>query len=187
MPRFDKKILMLVVAVALIATASPASACSCAPGDARESLRRADAAIIGTLLSQTPYGQGSAIYKFTVDEAVKGEFGQTADVESADNGAACGLEVPIGGQTGLFLDGSHAVGWHSSLCQQISPRELREAAEPMPAPDGDGPIKMIAGGNWGEMGLFALDSEGRTLMYGKREGGPSRVPEPTDPFDRGAH
>ena len=43
----------------------------------------------------------------------------------------------------------------------------------MPAPDGEGPIRLIVGGNWGEMGLFALDSEGRTLKYGERPGGSS--------------
>jgi hypothetical protein len=134
-------------------------------------LKAADAAIIGTLLSKTPSGQWNADYTFRVDEAVKGDFGETVVIESANDGAACGLEVPVGGQTGLFLDGSHDKGWRSSLCAQISPEELREAARPLPAPDGEGPIKMLAGGKWGDMGIVALDSEGRTLAYGRRAGG----------------
>lgn len=163
--------LVLIVGIIVLATSAPASACSCAQSDPRTSLKAADAAIIGTLLSKTPSGQWNADYTFRVDEAVKGDFGETVVIESANNGAACGLEVDIGGQTGLFLDGSESKGWRSSLCAQISPEELRAAARPMPAPDGEGPIKMLAGGKWGEMGIVALDSEGRTLAYGRRAGG----------------
>lgn len=163
--------LLVLMVTALVATATPAKACSCAQGDAREQLEAADAAIVGTALSRTPSGEYSVTYTFRVDEAVKGEFGETVQVGTASNGAACGLEVGIGQQTGLFLSGSAAKGWSSSLCDQISPEELREAARPMPAPDGEGPIKAIVGGDWGDMGLFALDAQGRTLMYGERKGG----------------
>ena len=58
--------------------------------------------------------------------------------------------------------------WNSSLCQQINAQELHDAAQPFPAPDGEGPIKMLVGGSWGEMGIVALDSQGRTLAYGER-------------------
>ena len=163
--------LLVAIAAILVMTSTPAGACSCAVGDARERLEAADAAIIGTALSRAPSGDRTVVYIFNVDEAVKGSFGQTVEVETASDGAACGLEIGIGQQEGLFLSGSQMEGWHSSLCQQIAPEELREAARPMPAPDGEGPIKLIVGGDWGDMGLFALDSEGRTLMYGRRERG----------------
>ena len=163
--------MVLVVGVIVLATSVPASACSCAQGDPWTQLKSADAAIIGTLLSKTPSGDWDADYRFRVDEAVKGSFGETVTISSASDGAACGLEVRIGGKTGLFLDGSHRKGWSSSLCQQISPEELRETARPMPEPDGEGPIKMLVGGKWGDIGIVALDSEGRTLAYGLRPGG----------------
>ncbi len=137
----------MLAAVLLVAIATPASACSCASGDDRDALARSDAAFIGTLVSRTDSGR-SATFRFTVDEEVKGEFPQTIDVSSASDGAACGLEVRMGQQTGLFLSGDETQGWSSSLCQQISPEDLREAARPMPAPDGEGPIKLIVGGNW---------------------------------------
>jgi hypothetical protein len=167
-----KKTSVLVAAVlAVVVTAVPAKACSCALGDPRDALEAADAAFIGTLLSQAPNpedeGQTST-YTFTVDEEVKGQLGETVEVQSSSNGASCGLEVPIGGQTGLFLDGD-AAQWSSSLCAQIDPEELRAAAEPLPEPDGVGPIKMLVSGSYGEMGIMALDSEGRTLAYGERE------------------
>lgn len=167
---------LLFLAVIVLATGAPASACSCVISDNRDRLARADAAIIGTALSVTPTeDEGTVTYTFSVDEEVKGDFDDTVQISTASNGAACGLEVGIGDQTGLFLSGSQTEGWSSSLCQQISPRELREAARPLPEPDGEGPIRLIAGGSWGEMGLLALDSEGRTLMYGKRDSGSSVV------------
>lgn len=162
---------LAIGAVLLVATAVPAAACSCATGDPRTRLKKADAAIVGTLVSKAPDGQYDAVYTFTVDEAVKGEFGDTVEVESAADGAACGLEVRPGQQTGLFLSGNHQAGWTSSLCAQIAPDDLREAAAPMPEPDGEGPVKLLVSGRWGDVGIVSLDSEGRTLAYGNRRGG----------------
>jgi hypothetical protein len=166
-----KSRLLAAVIFAVVITAVPAKACSCAIGDPRDALAQSDAAFIGTLVSQTPDpgdGGQSSTYRFTVDEAVKGEFGGTVDVHSASNGAACGLEVPIGGQTGLFLTDDGGVWW-SSLCAQIDPDELRDAAQPLPEPDGQGPIKLLVSGSYGEAGIIALDAQGRTLAYGERE------------------
>jgi hypothetical protein len=140
-------------------------------GDPRDSLKAADGAFIGTMLSHTPDpgdGGQTSTYTFSVQEEFKGEFGGTVDVRSATNGASCGLEVPIGGATGLFLnlvDGA----WHSNLCQQIAPEDLRAAAQPLPEPNGEGPIKMLVSGSYGDAGIIALDAQGRTLAYGERE------------------
>lgn len=166
-----KSRLLAAVIFAIVVTAVPAKACSCAIGDPRDALAQSDGAFIGTLLSQTPDpgdGGESSTYTFTVDEEVKGDLDGTIEVHSASNGASCGLEVPIGGQTGLFLRDDGGVWW-SSLCSQIDPDELRAAAEPLPEPDGEGPIKMLMSGSYGEAGIVALDSQGRTLAYGNRE------------------
>src|SRR5688500_12846371 len=122
----------------MLATALPAKACSCALGDPRDGLKASDGAFIGTLLSQTPDpGQeGSSIYTFTVSEEIKGTFEETVEVHSASNGAACGLEVPIGGETGLLLTLVNQQ-WYSSLCQQVAPEDLRDAAQALPQPDGE--------------------------------------------------
>lgn len=166
---------ILVICLALIAQATPASACSCAVEvDPRDSLAYADGAIVGTLkskkLAEEPKGDyfntgADTIYTFRVDEAFKGTFDDRVQVHSAFSGASCGLEVRIGKQTGLFLY-ERKGEWHSSLCSQISPEELREAAAPLPEPNGEGPIKMLVGGSLGEAEVIALDSEGRTLSYG---------------------
>jgi len=166
-----KSRLLAAVAFLIVVTALPAKACSCALGDPRDAFAASDGAFIGTLTSQTPdpsdpsYG---SIYAFTVEEAFKGDLSETVEVHAASNGAACGLEVPLGGRTGLFLDLIDG-RWSSSLCQQIAPDDLRAAAQPLPEPDGVGPIAMLVSGSYGEAGIVALDSEGRTLAYGERD------------------
>ena len=163
--------LLAAVVLAVVATALPAKACSCALGDPRDALKASDGAFIGTLVSKAPDPADpdySAVYTFSVEETFKGSLGETVEVYGASNGASCGLEVPIGGRTGLFL--TLAEGrWLSSLCQQIAPEDLRAAAEPLPEPDGSGPIAMLVSGSYGEAGIVALDGEGRTLAYGERE------------------
>ena len=166
-----KSRLLALVVFAIVATALPAKACSCFMGDPRDALKASDGAFVGTLVSATPNAEDegqTSTYTFTVEEEIKGDLGGTVDVISSTSGASCGIEVPIGGQTGLFLDMVDGA-WSSSLCQQVDPDQLRAAAQPMPEPDGEGPIKMLVSGSYGEAGIIALDSQGRTLAYGERE------------------
>ncbi|HEV2756248.1 MAG TPA: hypothetical protein VG318_10800, partial [Actinomycetota bacterium] len=68
---------------------------------------------------------------------------------------------------GLLMWQDDATGrWWSSGCSVRDPERLREAAAPLPAPDGRGPVRVLAGGSWGEVGHLALDGRGRTLGYG---------------------
>jgi len=165
-----RSLLLVGVAAIIFAGALPAKACSCFQGDPRDALAEADAAFIGTLLSRTPDpdNQYLSTYTFSVEEEIKGQLDDTVPVRSATDGASCGIEVPVGGQTGLFLTASEE-GWSSSLCQQIAPDDLRAAAQPLPAPDGEGPIRMLVSGSLGEVGIIALDDQGRTLAYGMRQ------------------
>lgn len=162
------------VVTALVALAAPAKACSCALGDPRDALARSDGAFVGTLLSRRPAVDSGGepdlqtdVFTFQVDEDVKGVYPDTFDVYSASSGAACGLEVGQGEQSGLLLYFHEEDGrWWSNLCSQMSPEDLREAAAPLPEPDGRGPVRMLVGGTWGEVGHLALDGRGRTLGYG---------------------
>src|SRR5688572_22966247 len=116
----------LSVALAgVAATAEPATACSCALGDPRTALARADAAFIGVYLER----RDDTTYVFRVEERVKGRLPAIVEVRSASNGAACGLEVGIGDRIGLFLDRAGGE-WRGNLCGQIAPGRLREAARP---------------------------------------------------------
>src|SRR5688500_10271202 len=81
--------LLAAVVFAIVATALPAKACSCALGDPRDALKASDGAFVGTLLSQTPDPDSpdqSSIYTFTVQETFKGTLDETVEVHSASNG-----------------------------------------------------------------------------------------------------
>ena len=164
-----RRILQLagLVAIGLLATALPAGACSCFQGDPRDQFEAADAAFIGEFVGMRPGPdpEWDAIYTFDVEEEWKTDFGETVDVHAANNGAACGIEAQPGQMVGLFLtmEGSD---WSSSLCSQTSPSTMRQAASPLPEPNGKGDARMIVGGSFGKARVMALDKAGRTLGYG---------------------
>ena len=160
----------LLAFLLVLATAQAAHACSCAPGDPRDALHRADGAFVGTFVGRTEVDDQTAIYSFEVETAVKGTIGATVDVRSSSNGASCGLEVGIGQRIGLLLDTAEDGEWTSGLCSQIDAEVLLQAAQPLPPPDGVGPVRFVVGGNLGENRLMALDRKGRTLGYGAGEG-----------------
>jgi hypothetical protein len=152
----------------------PAHACSCAGGyDPRDALAAADGAIVGTYVSRHPVDPtdeyGDTVYTFSVDEAVKGEFGNTVDIHSGSSGASCGFEMPPGAQTGLFLDLDEGV-YRAGLCSQIDPQRLRDAAAPLPAPDGVKPVRYVVGGSFGDQRVVTLDAQGRIIAYGEGDG-----------------
>ena len=159
----------LVVMLAVLAvTVEPASACSCIPPDPWKILKQADGAFVGRLESRREVDQGRAVLTFSVERAVKGSIGDTVEVTTANNGAACGIETPVGQRVGLFLDRS-GNRWVGHLCWQVSPEDLLAAAT-LPAPNGRGPAAMFVGGRFGPARTLALDTKGRTLAYGMGSG-----------------
>ena len=131
-------------------------------------LQRSDGAFVGTLIERVVEGE-EAIHTFRVEQAVKGAIGETVVVRSHRDGATCGLEVPLGARVGLFLE-REGPNWRSNLCQQVDPDDLLAAAEPLPEPDGSGPVALLVGGSFGDARTIALDEEGRVLAYGGGEG-----------------
>ena len=164
-------VLSLVVAAsaALAATAGPAYACSCAPPDPRSLLGQADGAFVGRLVGRQELDAGRARFTFEVERSLKGALGATVDVESASDGAACGIETPIGSRIGLFVERRDG-RWTSSLCWQVTPEDLLAAARPLPPPNGRGPTAVLVSGRFGPARLLALDALGRTLAYGRGKG-----------------
>ena len=148
----------------------PAHACSCAIGDPRDALHDSDAAFVGALESKEPIDDQRAVYTFSVETAVKGDLGSSVEVESASYGAACGFEVPTGRRIGILLRRARDGDWSGGLCSQLDPDVLIAAGQPLPAPTGEGPIRFLVGGNFGEARLLALDAAGRTLGYGYGDG-----------------
>lgn len=153
----------LVTLAALAGSAKPAHACSCIPPDPKAFLARADGAFVGTLENRLDLGDGRALFTFRVERSVKGALGATVDVESASNGAACGLEASVGGRIGLFLarDGTR---WTSSLCWQVDADDLLRAAARSPR------VELVVGGRFGSARLLGLDRRGRTISRGVGRG-----------------
>ncbi|MEX1263927.1 MAG: hypothetical protein WEE66_08350 [Actinomycetota bacterium] len=161
--------LVVVISVFVFAD-GPAHACSCAVGDPRDALHASDGAFVGALVSKDDIDGGQAIYTFSVETSVKGGLVGSVDVESSSSRASCGFEVPLGRRIGILLHQQPDGDWTGGLCTQIDPDELIKAGEPLPAPNGEGPIRLIVGGNFGEARVLALDERGRTLGYGYGDG-----------------
>jgi hypothetical protein len=121
--------LVVALSAAAVFAALPADAlaCSCLPwGNAKEELAKAKGAFVGVYLGRKalPGSPGAAIYRFRVERRLKGTFGKNIEVVSANNGAACGLEVQKGHRYGLLLRRERG-RWHSSLCEQRTARFFR--------------------------------------------------------------
>lgn len=160
---------VLVLATAVLAAAvEPARACSCVQPDPWAILPKADGAFVGRLASRRETDQGRAVLSFSVERAVKGKIGTTVEVTTANNSASCGIEMPVGQRTGLFLlrEGGR---WIGHLCWQVEPDDLLAAAA-LPAPNGREPVKLFVGGDFGPARTLALDARGRTIAYGMGTG-----------------
>ncbi|MGH8974463.1 MAG: hypothetical protein ACRD0C_14840 [Acidimicrobiia bacterium] len=174
---------LLLAAAALVGVARPAGACTCAPFDTRSALTAADAAFVGTFVSRTdppspldgaPAGAGDAVYRFRVDQAVKGALGPEVEVHSASNEASCGLSVAAGRPVGLLLserDGHY----HGDLCRQPSPERLLRASEPLATPEGRLPPWVVVGSTYGNGRSVAIDDEGRVAGVGTGAGATTAV------------
>lgn len=156
-------VLVLVVAT-LAGSIAPAGACSCIPPNPWRYLQQADGAFVGRLVSREETSNGRAVLVFSVERSVKGRLGATVEVETANNGAACGIETSVGQRIGLFLmrEGGR---WTGHLCWQVSPEDLLAAAS-LPTPNGRGDVALLVGGRFGAARTLALDGQGRTLGYG---------------------
>jgi hypothetical protein len=99
-------------------------ACDCVPPDPDVYLQQYPAAFVGRLVETRA---NHTVYVFAVEQAVKGDLGDTVEVVSAAYDAACGLEGRNGRRVGVFLR-RKAGHWESSSCLQIAPAELERAA-----------------------------------------------------------
>ncbi len=183
----NRRLALIPLLALLLVTGLPqtAQACSCAIGDPRDALHRSDGAFVGTYIGRTEVDDQTALYSFEVETAVKGTIGAEIDVRSSSNGASCGLEVGIGQRIGLLMDIADDGAWTSALCSQMDPKVLLKAAEPLPAPDGVGPVRYVVGGNLGReppdgarpqgpdarLRRRRRPRAGRRCLHGRRAGG----------------
>lgn len=167
--------ILAVASVLVVLPVQPAKACSCAYGDPRDMFSGADGAMVGTFVESHPVEEPSSsdadtVYTFLLEEEHKGELGEpggTVEVHAPLSGASCGIEATPGERYGLFLHTRDTDGaWTSSLCSQVSPQTMREAASPLPEPVSDRPVRFVAGGSFGDTQTLFLDAAGDTVAYG---------------------
>lgn len=174
-------ITLLAVAITWVPwSVQPAAACTCAQRDPVTMLNEADAAFVGRPIAQEIPNDGPVIssadpvvYTFEVEQAVKGDMGDQVQVHSLRYGMSCGLEFfsPERNRSGILLSLNEDGSYSSGLCSMVDPDILITVSQPLPPPDGEGPIKYLVGGRFGsgtigEARVMALDEQGRTLAYG---------------------
>jgi hypothetical protein len=71
-------------------TAAPAGACTCMQWTDQQAFDQAHAVFVGEVTHQVP-GDQVVTHVFQVDEVFKGSIGETEDVLTAQNEAACGI------------------------------------------------------------------------------------------------
>jgi hypothetical protein len=105
-------------------------------------------------------------FYFEVEASLKGDIGETVVVKSAADGAACGIEIPIGTRAGFLLYQSSGE-WEGSLCATLDPDALLSAAQGLPEPVAGSPPHLIVAAEMGTAGLVALDRQGQIVGYGE--------------------
>jgi hypothetical protein len=174
-------VLVLLVATLVAVRPDPAAACSCSSFDAAQALAETEGAFIGrlTLRQEVPPApredapdgirHNPFVYRFRVDEILKGTFPNEVDIRSGEGGGDCGIEAPIGEPVALLVD-----RWQeqlaSYLCAQMEPERLRRAAAPVPAPDGQPPPRLLVGTSYGGGRMLSLDGRGRIVALGAGPG-----------------
>lgn len=163
--------LVILASVAGFVAPRPASACSCIGLDPGTGLAEHPAAFVGTLVDSSrggeiggfPIGDGfsDAVYRFEVEQWVKGDLGDVVDVHSAADGAACGIEVGIGNRAGVFLTISEGK-LTSSLCATMDADVLLAGAEPLEI-GAAGPGVLLVAGNVGGFDYVILNSAGEIV------------------------
>ena len=136
----------VLAVLAMLVPADLAVACSCAPQPPAESLREADAAVVGRLVEVLPHGPAQAIYRYEVRHVYKGaekiEPETMLSVHSARRGSACALPRRLGRSYGLFLLGRHG-RWFGGICRVVSPQRMRLASRGQATASARAPVQPV--------------------------------------------
>jgi hypothetical protein len=141
-------------------------------------LAEADGAFVGTLVEidkgLAPITDSGQLvdFHFEVEAALKGEIGDDIVVKSANSGASCGIEMPVGQRAGFVLTLENGE-WQGNLCATFDADALLLAAEGPPDPVEGSPPMIMAITQMGDAGVIALDRDGQIVGYG--EGPPPTI------------
>lgn len=121
-----RALLACVVMIALTdVDAGAAQACVCVDQPLDQRLEEADAAVVARLVGARE-GQSfppQRVLTFEVDQHVKGDVGETFDVDSLPQ-SDCALEVAENVPVGLLLTRGPAGEWQGTTCSVVSAGEL---------------------------------------------------------------
>lgn len=131
---------LLLAILPVLATASPAAACSCAYDNAAQNLERTDAAFVGQIISTTqieyPVLDGEVSpqalsHIFEVESVIRGEFEQVTEVIAPVHGGVCGLPAVItrGARAGIFVRINDDGRFESNFCSFAGAKELLALAD----------------------------------------------------------
>lgn len=157
----------LLTAALVAVPAARADACSCALLSASEMLADHEAAFVGTLIERSDTVQADAnfgptvTFTFEVEQWLKGDLGDTIEVQSASDGAACGFEIPVGERAAIFLY-RQGTGWGSGLCSTLPADVALAAMVPLVTGSSDPPFAVLYGGS-GPQRLLLIDAQGDVI------------------------
>lgn len=114
----------------LFAISSPAQACSCLAAPPEQMLKFGPTAFVGTV-TDVSAAAGSKLMTFQVDTVLAGELPAVAEVWTASDGAACGIEAGVGARIATTEEAGRLT---SNLCSTADPDTAIQALGPGTAP-----------------------------------------------------
>jgi len=118
---------VVLIALAGLALAGDSRACVCGDAPIEQRLDDADAAVVGRIVSDTPWEleRGLSYRRLTVrvEQRVKGAVDETLLV-LAPSGTDCDVEIAREKTTGLLLTRDREGRWFASACSVVAPGEL---------------------------------------------------------------
>lgn len=106
----------------------PAHGCSCMALEPQQMLEFGPIAFVGTV-SGIGAGGDNKVMTFEVDTVLTGELPAFVEIVTAANGAACGIEAPVGSRVAVFAN-EQAGRLTSSLCATADPDAAINALGP---------------------------------------------------------
>lgn len=106
-----------LIAILLIGFAAPAFACSCAPVSRDEVVKDSDAVFTGTVEKVERQGFWN-VATLKVHDVEKGTVDEEATVQTAPDGAACGINFEVGKKVEIAAI-QRKDRLHASLCSQM--------------------------------------------------------------------
>jgi hypothetical protein len=112
-------------------------------------------------------------YVVRVERALNVRLGRRIELLD-DEFSSCTWDWKVDQRVGAFLHRSRG-RWTTNLCSLSTARELERATRPYPTAVGRGRVALLAGGDFGDARVMALDAGGRILGYGFGQGAVRRI------------